>query len=196
MFISLACFSQGKEKRIEISNGILKSKLEAYILYIKDWANRADVADYIIALEQQKKGGNSVFTLSTFLSSRSIDTFRPVAYTVINNCPVMINCEFKKYGKPNKDLVKFLKETYWKGTSDISIPLSENEMLMKEFNESVRNSTDTVTLISGKGKVERVPKSGMRMEIDTVPSKPKSWTLYFEGQFLKRETECYQPRSQ
>jgi len=40
-----------KQRKVyRIPNGVLKSKLEAYILYTKDWATLAGVADYIIAL--------------------------------------------------------------------------------------------------------------------------------------------------
>ncbi len=172
-------------KKVELQNIALINKIKEYTVYIKDWAKRANVSGYIIALDQEKMGDNSVFTLSTFLSSKSIDRFRPSAYTAINNCPVIINSGFEDYIKPDIGLIKFLKDKYWKGTSETSVPLSENEMLMKEFNESVRNSTDSVNLIMGEEEVKRVPKSAMKMHIETnaptVSSNPKSWVLYVKG---------------
>ncbi|MBK0384550.1 hypothetical protein I5M32_16440 [Pedobacter sp. SD-b] len=192
IIFSFTSFSQSKRWQVELTNTQLKNKIEDYALYVKTWASQNQMSDYIVALEQQNTGDNSVFILSTLLSSKSIDRFKPSVYTVINDCPVIIRTGLQSYTKADTVLIKFLKDKYWKGTAEALI--KTNRKIQEDaINETLKNSKDSVTIFDN-GIAKKVLESEFRVRIggttgSTINIEPKSWILFFKGQFLERETE-------
>ncbi|MEO6524619.1 MAG: hypothetical protein ABIN91_23240 [Mucilaginibacter sp.] len=189
--ISSYSFSQSfSDKKIEIQNEVLKTKISDYIKYVKSWAiPKKDIKEYLITLDQQTLGENTIFTLHVILLPGMINHFSPSAYTLIDETPVLLHSGIESFVVKNQDFFSFLKTTYWK-----DVPDAENkaniEKQMKEFEEAKKNMPDSVVLHDENG-THKVPTSGMKMSIESNLSlpKPKSWILYFKGQYLKRETE-------
>jgi hypothetical protein len=150
--------SQTNQRSIEISDGVLKSKLEAYVSYIKEWSVLTKMTSFMIGMEQQKLGDNVVFTFKTFLSPNSIDRFGPSAFTIIDGLPIMLHSGIEAYIKPDLDFNKFLKENYWKDSPVGSIdPVGK---INGTINVENSNLSDSVNII-GNGVTKRVPKSSV-----------------------------------
>ncbi|MEO6524621.1 MAG: hypothetical protein ABIN91_23250 [Mucilaginibacter sp.] len=183
--ISSYSFSQSfSDKKIEIQNEVLKTKISGYIKYVKNWAApKKDVRNYLITLDQQTFGENTIFTLHVILLPGMINRFSPSAYTLIDETPVLIHSGMENFMVKDVDFIKFLTETYLKPDAETGANINKQT---KEFDNAKKNMPDSVMLGNHK-----VSTSGLVLHVTTAghQSSPKSWILYFKGQYLKRETE-------
>ena len=86
--MSLSGHSQ--DSKIQIENEVLKKKLEEYQEYIKQWAARNQVANYLIGVVEQKDKEFSHYYLNIITSKKDIDAFNPDHFAVIQKYPILL----------------------------------------------------------------------------------------------------------